>query len=73
MDPMCLDIFNDSRECLFKSDGNLLDCKPFLNQYVLCQKDPEDYKLFLNDSTTAQKKMIQFDFRKYRGNYNKYN
>lgn len=31
MEPICVHPFNDSRECLFKSDGNLYNCKEWVN------------------------------------------
>jgi hypothetical protein len=36
MDPICLHPFNDARECLFKSDGNVYNCKEWVNYYVHC-------------------------------------
>ncbi len=72
MDPICLGSFNDARECLFKADGNLYNCKTFLNEYVHCQKDPVDFKSFLESSTKLQKKSKKFDFVAYRGYYDKY-
>lgn len=36
MEPICLDSFNDARECMFKSDGNVYNCKQYLNNYAFC-------------------------------------
>ncbi len=36
MDPMCLSSFNDARECLFKADGNVYNCKEWMNLYSHC-------------------------------------
>ncbi|KRX02035.1 hypothetical protein PPERSA_07680 [Pseudocohnilembus persalinus] len=72
MDPICTLPFNDSRECLFKADGNLYNCKEWVNLYVHCQKDPLDYKSFLEASSAKQLKSKSFDFVKYRGHFDKY-
>jgi hypothetical protein len=29
MHPICLAPFNDARECLFKSDGNIYNCRDY--------------------------------------------
>ncbi len=45
MDALCVLPFNDARECLFKADGNVYNCKgkfkifdikEWLNYYVHC-------------------------------------
>ena len=72
MDPICLYPFNDARECLFKGDGNIYNCKEWINLYVNCQKDPIDYKSFLESSSSQQKAAKKFDFTKHRGMYDRY-
>ncbi|KAL4461080.1 hypothetical protein ABPG72_006459 [Tetrahymena utriculariae] len=72
MDPICLSSFNDSRECMFKSDGNLYNCKTWINQYVSCQKNPAAFAEFLEASTAEQLKSKKFDFVKNRGRSDKY-
>lgn len=72
MDPICLHSFNDARECLFKADGNMYNCKPYLNEYVHCQKDPVDFKSFLEAATKKQKLPKKFDFVAYRGYFDRY-
>lgn len=72
MDPICLGSFNDARECLFKADGNMYNCKQFMNEYVHCQKDPVEFKSFLERSTPQQLKPKRFDFVANRGHYDKY-
>ena len=47
MHPICVGAFNDARECLFKADGVMFNCKDFVYQYVHCQKDQADFKEFL--------------------------
>lgn len=39
MHPLCLAPFNDARECLFKADGNVFNCRPQLDEFTLCQSD----------------------------------
>ena len=72
MDPLCLLPFNDARECLFKADGNLYNCKEYLTQYVSCQRDPVEFKSFLESATYKQKQAKTFDFVSNRGYYDKY-
>jgi hypothetical protein len=72
MDPMCLHPFNDARECMFKADGNMYNCKEWINLYVHCQKDPRDYKEMLEVSTAQQKKPKDFDYQINRGYFDKY-
>jgi len=72
MEPLCLDSFNDARECMFKSDGNALSCREFMKLYANCQKNPEEFKSFLEASTEVQRAPKRFDFIKHRGVYNFY-
>eukprot|EP01017_Pseudomicrothorax_dubius_P037912 TRINITY_DN5615_c0_g1_i2.p1 TRINITY_DN5615_c0_g1~~TRINITY_DN5615_c0_g1_i2.p1 ORF type:complete len:133 (-),score=27.03 TRINITY_DN5615_c0_g1_i2:81-479(-) len=72
VEPICIDSFNDARECLFKADGNLFSCKDVVNEYVYCQKDPLSFKNFLAASTKEQRKPRTFDFIKFRGTYDKF-
>ena len=45
-EPVCLDSFNDARECLFKMDGQLKVCEPELNLFEECVHDPKRYAKF---------------------------
>ncbi|KAM3141703.1 hypothetical protein pb186bvf_006308 [Paramecium bursaria] len=72
MHPLCLAPFNDARECLFKSDGNLFNCRPFIDLYVVCQKDENEYQEILKNSTTKQRQPVIFDFFKHRGHFDRY-
>lgn len=72
MDPICVPSFNDARECLFKGDGHLYNCRPYISEYVHCQNNPVNFKTFLEASDKHQKKSRLFDFVKYRGSYDKY-
>ncbi|CAD8150225.1 unnamed protein product [Paramecium octaurelia] len=72
MHPLCLAPFNDVRECVFKADGNIFNCKKEAQQFVDCQMDQEKYQDFLSLSTDKQKEALQFDFFNYRGHFDKY-
>jgi len=72
LEPLCLDSFNDARECMFKADGNLYNCRETIKLFVNCQKDPTDFKDFLAASTEVQKKPKTFDFLRFRGVYDKF-
>ena len=72
LEPLCLDPFNDARECMFRSDGNLYNCKEILKLYVNCQKNPVEFKDFLDASTAKQKEQKAFDFVRYRGHYDRF-
>jgi len=72
MEPLCLDPFNDARECMFKADGNLYNCKGTIKLYVNCQKNPVEFKEFLAASTPKQKEEKKFDFVRNRGHYDRY-
>lgn len=67
--PLCLNAFNTARECLFKSDGNLYNCKNYVNYYLDCQSDPKEYIEFLKASTEKQKMAYHFDFSENVGHY----
>jgi hypothetical protein len=73
MDALCLYPFNVSRECLFKSDGNVFSCRQFMEEYVMCQKNPGEYKQFLEASTPSQLQAKRFDFFHNRGHYDFHN
>lgn len=73
IEPICVDTFNDARECMFKADGSLFNCRDVVNEYVYCQKDPEDFRRFLAASTATQKKPRVWDFNANRGTYDKTN
>jgi hypothetical protein len=45
-EPVCLDSFNDARECLFKMDGLLRVCEPELNLFEECVHDPVRFEKF---------------------------
>ena len=72
MDPICLHSFNDARECLFKADGNTYNCKTFMNEFVHCQKDPVEFRAFLEAATKNQKKPKKFDFVAWRGYFDRH-
>jgi hypothetical protein len=64
--------WNDARECYFKSDNSLYNCRPYTTKFVNCQKDPEDYIDFLSASTLKDRQPVRFDFFKNTGYYDKF-
>lgn len=72
IEPLCLDTFNDARECMFQSDGNVYNCRPYIKLFGNCQRNPIEFKEFLEASTDQQKKPRRFDFVRNRGHYDKF-
>ena len=46
IEPVCLDAFNDARECLFRLDGQMRVCEPELNLVEECIHDPVRFAKF---------------------------
>ena len=42
-EPVCLEPFNDARECLFRLDGQMRVCEPELNLFEECVHDPHGF------------------------------
>ena len=53
-EPVCLDAFNDARECLFRLDGQLRVCEPEVNLFEECVHDPERFAKFKAMATPGQ-------------------
>jgi hypothetical protein len=62
VEPLCLQPYNDAKECLFKTDNSQSVCKKYLMLFEDCQNNPSLFMDFLKDSTDAQKKGVRFDF-----------
>ena len=45
-EPVCLESFNDARECLFRLDGQMRVCEPELNLFEECVHDPKRFAKF---------------------------
>lgn len=45
-EPVCLEPFNDARECLFRLDGQMRVCEPELNLFEECVYDPKRFAKF---------------------------
>ena len=45
-EPICLEPFNDARECLFRLDGQMRVCEPELNLFEECVHDPVRFEKF---------------------------
>ena len=69
VEPICQNAFNESRECLFKSDNNIYNCQHALRSYTQCQKNPKEYQEWLAASTSVQKQPASYDFFRYTGTY----
>ena len=54
-EPVCLDPFNDARECLFRMDGQMRVCSPELNLFEECVHDPKRFAKFQELATPIQK------------------
>lgn len=72
IEPICLPIFNDAKECLFKGDSYIYACKEEINELVYCNQNPKEYKEFLAASTPVQKQAKTYDFWANRAIYDKY-
>ena len=54
-EPVCLDAFNDARECLFKLDGQMRVCEPELHLFEECVHDPTRFAKFKAMATPGQR------------------
>ena len=68
-EPVCLDAFNDARECLFRLDGQMRVCEPELNQFEECKHDPVKYQKFKSMATPEQAMPKMYFSSKYGRNY----
>ena len=50
-EPVCLEPFNDARECLFRLDGQMRVCEPELNLFEECVHDPKRFAKFQSMAT----------------------
>ena len=68
-EPVCLDAFNDARECLFKLDGQMRVCEPELNLFEECVHDPERFAKFKAMATPGQRVPKDWSATIIRKNY----
>ena len=68
-EPVCLDSFNDARECLFKMDGLLRVCEPELNLFEECVHDPVRFDKFQRLATPVQREPKDYFATIIRKNY----
>ena len=54
-EPVCLEAFNDARECLFRLDCQLRVCEPELNLFEECVYDPKRFAKFKEMATPGQR------------------
>ena len=60
MEPVCLEPFNNARECLYRSEMKLRLCKNHLDYFEECYHDPVGYKMFMETATAVQKRPKHF-------------
>ena len=68
-EPVCLEPFNDARECLFKLDGLLRVCEPELNLFEECVHDPVRFEKFQRLATPIQREPRDYFSTIIRKNY----
>jgi hypothetical protein len=68
-EPICLDSFNDARECLFKMDGQMRVCEPELNQFEECRHDPKAFARFKALATPVQREAKDWFSTTIKKNY----
>ena len=68
-EPVCLEAFNDARECLFRLDGQLRVCEPELNLFEECVHDPKRFAKFQAMATPAQQVPKDYFATVIRRNY----
>lgn len=68
-EPVCLEPFNDARECLFKLDGLMRVCEPELNLFEECVHDPVRFAKFQKLATPVQKEPKDYFSVVVRKNY----
>ena len=54
-EPVCLESFNDARECMFRLDGQMRLCHNELELFEECVHDPVRFDKFQKLATPAQK------------------
>jgi hypothetical protein len=68
-EPVCLESFNDARECLFRLDGQLRMCEPELNLFEECVHDPYQFEKFQRLATPVQQMPKNYFTTIIRKNY----
>jgi len=68
-EPVCLESFNDARECLFRLDGQMRVCEPELNLFEECVHDPKRFAKFQAMATPGQRVPKDFSATIIRRNY----
>eukprot|EP00826_Nyctotherus_ovalis_P042014 TRINITY_DN4283_c0_g4_i3.p1 TRINITY_DN4283_c0_g4~~TRINITY_DN4283_c0_g4_i3.p1 ORF type:complete len:156 (-),score=21.06 TRINITY_DN4283_c0_g4_i3:147-614(-) len=70
-EPVCLDAFNDARECLFQTEAQVRLCENELHLFEECIHNPVAFTEFLNLSTPhlAEPKVFSWLPSGYQNNY----
>ncbi len=59
-EPVCLDSFNDARECMFRLDGHMRLCQNELELFEECVHDPVRFDKFQKIATPKQQTPKEF-------------
>ena len=68
-EPVCLESFNDARECLFKLDGQMRLCHNEMELFEECVHDPVKFDKFQKLATPAQRMPKEFFTSKVDNDY----
>ena len=68
-EPVCLEAFNDARECMFKLDGQMRLCHNELELFEECVHDPVRFDKFQKLATPTQRVPKMFFSSVYHGDY----
>ncbi len=68
-EPVCLNAFNDARECMFRLDGLVRLCEAELNLFEECVHDPVRYEKFERLATPVQRDPKDYFSMIIRKNY----
>ena len=68
-EPVCLEAFNDARECMFKMEGQMRVCEPELNLFEECVHDPKAFARFQALATPVQREAKDYFTTIIRKNY----
>lgn len=69
IEPICLPIYSDLKECLFQSDTHIIACKEEINELTFCENNPTEYVQFLRASTPRQRLPKKYDFHQFNAKF----
>ena len=62
IDNLCLQPFNEARECLFATDYAMNACTVPMDHFTQCQLDPKKYADFMKLATPMQRRKVSYVF-----------